>query len=282
MLDHAHEPPWIMGLPLDRARARLAVGRRGLLQSLHRRTSRPNSGAARSSTPCKPRRDHDADLGDARADAGHGGSASPSPGTSTSRNPLVPFGLAKRFRGAYLFLSTNGISTSSTTSLFVRPAKRLGRFLWKTGDGKIIDGFGPDGVAARVIDVTNRVVRLQTGYVYHYAFAMLIGVALLVTCFMFCGGGLRDELWLADPLHHHLPAAARRAADRAHARRRRERRPQCPLHRAVDDARHLRLSLLLWCDFDPTTAQFQFVEQRAWLGGRSATTWASTAFPCRS
>jgi NADH-quinone oxidoreductase subunit L len=66
----------------------------------------------------------------------------------------------------------------------VRPAKRLGRFLWKTGDGTIIDGFGPDGVSARVIDVTRSVVRLQTGYLYHYAFVMLIGVAALVTWMM--------------------------------------------------------------------------------------------------
>ncbi len=51
----------------------------------------------------------------------------------------------------------------------------------------LIDGLGPDGVAARVIDVTRGVVRLQTGYVYHYAFAMLIGVALLVTWYMFAG-----------------------------------------------------------------------------------------------
>jgi NADH-quinone oxidoreductase subunit L len=56
------------------------------------------------------------------------------------------------------------------------------------GDGRIIDGLGPDGVAARVQDVTARVVRLQTGYVYHYAFAMLIGVAALITWAMFAGG----------------------------------------------------------------------------------------------
>ena len=73
--------------------------------------------------------------------------------------------------------------------IFVRPTKWLGRFLWKVGDGYIIDGFGPDGVSARVLDVTRNVVRLQTGYLYHYAFAMLIGVAALITWFMFVGGG---------------------------------------------------------------------------------------------
>ena len=58
---------------------------------------------------------------------------------------------------------------------------------WKGGDGFIIDGFGPDGVSARVLDVTRNVIRLQTGYLYHYAFAMLIGVAAAITWFMFAG-----------------------------------------------------------------------------------------------
>jgi NADH-quinone oxidoreductase subunit L len=105
-------------------------------------------------------------------------------------NPLVPFGLAKRFRGAYQFLLHAWYFDDLYDFLFVRPAKRVGRFLWKTGDGTIIDGIGPDGVAARVIDITNRVVRLQSGYIYHYAFVMLIGVALIITYFIFAGGGL--------------------------------------------------------------------------------------------
>jgi NADH-quinone oxidoreductase subunit L len=72
--------------------------------------------------------------------------------------------------------------------LFVRPTLWLGRVLWKGGDGAVIDGLGPDGVSARVLDVTRNVVRLQTGYLYHYAFAMLIGIAALITWFMFSGG----------------------------------------------------------------------------------------------
>ena len=51
----------------------------------------------------------------------------------------------------------------------------------------MIDRYGPNGIAARVNDVTNRVVKLQSGYVYHYAFAMLIGVAALVTWMMLGG-----------------------------------------------------------------------------------------------
>ena len=76
---------------------------------------------------------------------------------------------------------------SVTTFLPLAGALWLGRVLWKGGDGRIIDGLGPDGVSARVLDVTRNVVRLQTGYLYHYAFAMLIGIAALITWFMFAG-----------------------------------------------------------------------------------------------
>jgi NADH-quinone oxidoreductase subunit L len=72
--------------------------------------------------------------------------------------------------------------------LFVRPALRIGRFLWKRGDGTVIDGLGPDGIAARVLDATRGAVRLQSGYVYHYALAMLLGVVALATWFMVSGG----------------------------------------------------------------------------------------------
>ena len=92
--------------------------------------------------------------------------------------------------------------------IFVRPAFWLGRLLWNGGDGAIIDGFGPDGIAARVIDVTSRVVRLQTGYVYHYAFAMLIGVAAFITWYLVRGAFA--DVRLLHPLRHHLPAAGRR------------------------------------------------------------------------
>ena len=69
----------------------------------------------------------------------------------------------------------------------MRPTFWLGNFLWKVGDIKIINGL-IDGTAAAVYGVTQRAVRIQTGYVYHYAFVMLIGVALLVSYVMFMGG----------------------------------------------------------------------------------------------
>ncbi len=105
------------------------------------------------------------------------------------RSPEIPKRLAARHDALYKFLLNKWYFDELYDLVFVRSAKRIGRFLWKTGDGRVIDGFGPDGVSARVIDITQRVVKLQTGYLYHYAFAMLIGVAALITWVMFSGGG---------------------------------------------------------------------------------------------
>ena len=104
------------------------------------------------------------------------------------RWPDVPGRLAAANPALYQFLLNKWYFDELYDFLFVRPSKWLGRFLWKKGDGFVIDGFGPDGVSARVVDVTNRVVRLQTGYLYHYAFAMLIGVAGLVTWYLVTRG----------------------------------------------------------------------------------------------
>jgi NADH-quinone oxidoreductase subunit L len=103
------------------------------------------------------------------------------PGTAdalASANPLL-----------YRFLLNKWYFDELYDLIFVRPAFWIGRLLWRGGDERVIDGFGPDAIAARVIDVTNRVVRLQTGYVYHYAFAMLIGVAVIITWYLV--GGVR-------------------------------------------------------------------------------------------
>jgi NADH-quinone oxidoreductase subunit L len=101
------------------------------------------------------------------------------------RRPGLPDQLAKQQDLLYRFLLNKWYFDEIYDFLFVRPALWLGRLLWRGGDGWLIDGFGPDGISARVIDVTNRVVRLQSGYLYHYAFAMLIGVAALITWFTF-------------------------------------------------------------------------------------------------
>jgi NADH-quinone oxidoreductase subunit L len=101
--------------------------------------------------------------------------------------PGVPKALAAQHPGAYKFLLNKWYFDELYERIFVRPAKWLGSKLWKTGDGAIIDGLGPDGISARVVDITNRTVKLQSGYVYHYAFAMLIGIAALMSWLMFGG-----------------------------------------------------------------------------------------------
>jgi NADH-quinone oxidoreductase subunit L len=97
--------------------------------------------------------------------------------------------LADTFPGLYKFLLNKWYFDELYDALFVRPAFAIGRFFWKGGDGAVIDGLGPDGVAARVVDGARIAVRLQTGFIYHYAFAMLIGVAAVVTWFI--AGGMR-------------------------------------------------------------------------------------------
>ncbi|MQB43457.1 NADH-quinone oxidoreductase subunit L [Rhizobium sp. ICMP 5592] len=100
------------------------------------------------------------------------------------KSPETPKALAKQQPALYEFLLNKWYFDELYDFLFVRSAKALGRFLWKKGDVGVIDTYGPNGIAARVSDVTNRVVRLQTGYLYHYAFAMLLGIAALVTWMM--------------------------------------------------------------------------------------------------
>ena len=100
------------------------------------------------------------------------------------KSPSTPKALAEQHRVLYQFLLNKWYFDELYDFLFVRSAKALGRFLWKKGDVGIIDTYGPNGVAAGVVDLTQRVVRLQSGYLYHYAFAMLIGIAALITWMM--------------------------------------------------------------------------------------------------
>jgi NADH-quinone oxidoreductase subunit L len=73
--------------------------------------------------------------------------------------------------------------------VFVRGARFLGEVFWKGGDQRVIDGLGPNGVAKTVYVAGRNLVKTQTGYVYHYAFIMLLGVAGLLTYALFRFGG---------------------------------------------------------------------------------------------
>jgi len=101
--------------------------------------------------------------------------------------PEAPRQLAAAFPDLYRFLLNKWYFDELYDLIFVRPAFWIGRLFWKGGDGAVIDGFGPNGVAARVLDVTRGVVKLQSGYIYQYAFAMLLGVAAFATWYLFTG-----------------------------------------------------------------------------------------------
>jgi NADH-quinone oxidoreductase subunit L len=98
--------------------------------------------------------------------------------------PGIPAWAALQFRALYLVLLNQWYFDELYDRLFVRSAFSLGDGLWKTGDGVIIDGLGPDGISAATRELAREASRLQTGYVYHYAFAMLIGVVALITWYL--------------------------------------------------------------------------------------------------
>ncbi len=100
-------------------------------------------------------------------------------------SPDMPARTVEAFRSIYLFLYNKWYFDELYDRIFVRPAFWLGRILWKGGDGAIIDGLGPDGIAASTVSLAKRAGRLQTGYVYHYAFAMLIGVVILASFYLY-------------------------------------------------------------------------------------------------
>ncbi|MBO32587.1 MAG: NADH-quinone oxidoreductase subunit L [Rhodospirillaceae bacterium] len=102
--------------------------------------------------------------------------------------PDLASALANGFQRTHLFLLNKWYFDELYDYLFVRPAFKLGRGFWKAGDGLLIDGVGPDGFAAAVKLIARRAGTLQSGYLYHYAFAMLVGVAGLITWFLVMGG----------------------------------------------------------------------------------------------
>ncbi len=93
----------------------------------------------------------------------------------------LPAEWAAQLRPLYLLSFNKWYFDEIYDRLLVRPSFYLGRGFWKSGDGAVIDGVGPDGVAATTIRASKRASALQSGYLYHYAFAMLIGVVILVT-----------------------------------------------------------------------------------------------------
>ena len=99
--------------------------------------------------------------------------------------PNWPAAFVARIRPVHTFVYNKWFFDELYDRVFVRPSFVLGRGLWKSGDGAVIDGVGPDGIAAATRNLAGRASRLQSGFVYHYAFAMLIGLVVLATWFLF-------------------------------------------------------------------------------------------------
>jgi NADH-quinone oxidoreductase subunit L len=104
------------------------------------------------------------------------------------RRTDLPGKLAANQPILYQFLLNKWYFDEIYDAVFVRPASALGRFLWKSGDGRTIDGF-LNGLTLGILPMLNRIYgRAQSGYVYHYAFAMVLGIAALVTWVTLTGG----------------------------------------------------------------------------------------------
>jgi NADH-quinone oxidoreductase subunit L len=94
--------------------------------------------------------------------------------------PSLPGKVAATFPFLYRFSLNKWYFDELYDAIFVGPAKRLGTYLWKFWDMQIIDGLGPNGAAWVSAQLGKRTSRIQTGYLYHYAFVMLIGLVLII------------------------------------------------------------------------------------------------------
>jgi NADH-quinone oxidoreductase subunit L len=97
----------------------------------------------------------------------------------------LPGKIASAFRPLYNLSFNKWYFDELYNLIGVIPAFFVGKKLWKIGDGKIIDGLGPDGIAATIARSSRGASKLETGYVYHYAFAMLVGVVIFITAYIF-------------------------------------------------------------------------------------------------
>ena len=97
------------------------------------------------------------------------------------KNKSLPEQIAKVNKPLYLFLLNKWYFDELYDVLIVKPSKNLGLFLWKFFDVKLIDGFGPDGISAFIKKCSLKANNFQSGYIYQYAFVMLLGFSALLT-----------------------------------------------------------------------------------------------------
>lgn len=106
-----------------------------------------------------------------------------------SRFTGLPAKTVATFKGIHALFFRKWYFDEAYDAIFVKNALRAGLLFWK-GDKNIVDGVGPDGVAARSLDIASALRKFQTGYVFHYAFVMLVGVIGFISWFFYKFGGV--------------------------------------------------------------------------------------------
>jgi NADH-quinone oxidoreductase subunit L len=97
------------------------------------------------------------------------------------KNKDLPNSIVEINKPLYNFLVNKWYFDELYEILFIKPSKKIGLFLWKFFDVKIIDGFGPDGVSSLIKKFSIKANKFQSGYIYQYAFIMLLGLSALLT-----------------------------------------------------------------------------------------------------
>ena len=97
------------------------------------------------------------------------------------KNKKITNKLIKKNYRIYQFLLNKWYFDEAYEVIFVKPLKKIGLFFWKQGDVKTIDQFGPDGFSKLVKFFSDKAVQFQSGYIYHYAFVMLLGFSIFLT-----------------------------------------------------------------------------------------------------
>jgi NADH-quinone oxidoreductase subunit L len=97
------------------------------------------------------------------------------------KNIYVLEGVKKTNIPLYNFLLNKWYIDELYEHMFINPLKKIGTFFWKKGDQNTIDRFGPDGISKIVKFISYKTIKLQSGFIYDYAFVMLIGLSTLIT-----------------------------------------------------------------------------------------------------
>ncbi len=97
------------------------------------------------------------------------------------KNKNLPDAIVKNNEPLYRFLVNKWYFDELYNYIFIKSSKKIGLFLWKFFDVKIIDGFGPDGVSTVIKKISIKAKKFQSGYIYQYAFIMLLGLSAFLT-----------------------------------------------------------------------------------------------------